>query len=64
MKTLYGYVVISPNGICHSDTYSRWRTLTIKLFMRDLGKNVTWKYFYRRGYRCVKAQIREGWGDD
>ena len=71
-KVTLGWVVKHPDGHpAYIDTFDYTRKGSIYRFMmikwNSYDPNVrfpthnSWKWYYRRGYRCVKAQIREGW---
>ena len=59
METVNGWIVINFWNDPLNDRFFRTRREAIKdaeLFAVD-----TWRHLKKCGYRCVKAQIREGW---
>lgn len=51
-----GWVITGEDGRIYDFTYSRIRKHAIRRYTK-LWKNESWKYYYRKGVRCVKAKM-------
>jgi hypothetical protein len=56
----YGWVVKGPDNQLYYATFGKKMDESKQRFLTGVG-SVNWKPYYKAGYRCVKAQIREGW---
>ncbi len=57
------FTVYQPNGHCVWETLHFDRRACLEYapieHMAAFGENLTWRQMYRRGYRCVRVQIKK-----
>ena len=70
MKPIKGWVVIGPDGDSMLDTFrpgkksfSMWAVINEEcenayIEESNYGKHRAWRYFYNRGYRCLRVTLR------
>ncbi|MFA5573098.1 MAG: hypothetical protein WDA42_08315 [Candidatus Bathyarchaeia archaeon] len=55
------WVVFGPNGRCLPWTFASWRWSAMKKHIDNTRDEKPWEYHYRRGFRCRKVTLKDGW---
>lgn len=67
-KVTKGWMIVK-DGRTYPNTFNPRKAISIQIIMKNLSKKIdtpfdfleSWIAMMDDGYRCVKAQIREGW---
>ncbi len=57
MKPCTAWAVVSPKGHMRWGTINKLRADALYCWTLTFGRH--WPYWYRRGWRCVKVEIKE-----